>query len=42
MSLAKVFQNKYGLLAVVASSALILDQWTKWMIHSHFRGWENL
>jgi signal peptidase II len=31
------FRSKYGLLAWVGTLTLVLDQWTKWLVHSRFR-----
>lgn len=48
MDKAKVkslLRGKYGVLALVAVVSLILDQWTKWLVHTRFRvgeSWEIL
>jgi signal peptidase II len=37
-----VTRNKYGILSFVAFITLVLDQWTKWLVHTRFRVGESL
>lgn len=35
-------KNKYGILALVSVVSLVLDQWTKWLVHTRFRVGESV
>ncbi len=35
-------KHKYGILALVSVVSLVLDQWTKWLVHTRFRVGESL
>lgn len=41
-ALRNFLRNRYGLLSVVLTVSLVLDQWTKWLVDSSFRVGESL
>jgi signal peptidase II len=42
MKALQLVKNKYGILSLVGVISLVLDQWTKWMVHSSFRVGESV